>query len=158
MVKNYTSFSDATATYCIAEIGINHNGSLSQAIELVKAAKRAGADAAKFQTYVTEKRAPKNNQEIFDIFKKKYKCLVGYSDHTKDDLAVLTAVANGAKIIEKHFYLHDQHECIDEPVSITEEDFLQMITKIRLMEKIISKPEFGIKDAEKAAVQFKRTS
>ena len=59
MVKNYTSFSDATATYCIAEIGINHNGSLSQAIELVKAAKRAGADAAKFQTYVTEKRAPK---------------------------------------------------------------------------------------------------
>ena len=88
----------------------------------------------------------------------RYDCRVGYSDHTKTIDIPLYAVCAGAKIIEKHFYLHDQHECIDEPVSITEEDFLQMITKIRLLEKIISKPEFGIKDAEKAAIQFKRTS
>ena len=38
----------------IAEIGVNHNGSLSLAKELIVAAKGAGADYVKFQTFRTE--------------------------------------------------------------------------------------------------------
>ena len=52
----------------IAEIGINHNGDLSQAYEHINRAKEAGATVAKFQTYRTEKRVPKNSN-IFDILK-----------------------------------------------------------------------------------------
>ena len=56
--------------YIIAEIGINHMGSMDKAKKLIEAAARSGVNAVKFQTYITEKRAPKGNDQIFDILKK----------------------------------------------------------------------------------------
>ncbi|MFU1477796.1 N-acetylneuraminate synthase family protein [Roseovarius sp. C7] len=41
-------------TYIIAEIGVNHNGDPALAHEMIDAARDAGADAVKFQTYRTE--------------------------------------------------------------------------------------------------------
>ena len=41
-------------TFIIAEAGVNHNGSLKKALELIDVAKLCGADAIKFQTFKAE--------------------------------------------------------------------------------------------------------
>lgn len=41
--------------YVIAEIGVNHNGSMNMAMELIDQAVMAGANAVKFQTFISEK-------------------------------------------------------------------------------------------------------
>lgn len=46
--------------YIIAEAGVNHNGDVNIAKKLCLAAKEAGANAIKFQTWVTEKIITKN--------------------------------------------------------------------------------------------------
>lgn len=62
-------FNTNNSTYIIAEIGINHNGDINLAKKLIESASRAGVDAVKFQTYLTEKRVSKESP-IFDILKK----------------------------------------------------------------------------------------
>lgn len=50
---------DMKSTYIVAEAGVNHNGSFELAMKLVDAAKDAGADCVKFQTFVTEEEISK---------------------------------------------------------------------------------------------------
>lgn len=68
-LKDY-GYNTANNTYVIAEIGINHGGDISTAKRLIDSAARTGVDAVKFQTYLTEKRAPEGNKAVFDILKK----------------------------------------------------------------------------------------
>lgn len=55
--------------YVIAEIGVNHEGSLDQAKRLIDLAKEGGADAAKFQSYKAGTLASKHSPSYWDTSK-----------------------------------------------------------------------------------------
>lgn len=61
-------------TFIIAEAGVNHNGSLKKALKLIDVAASVGANAIKFQTYITEKLAtdyaPKAEYQKYKSLKK----------------------------------------------------------------------------------------
>ncbi len=51
-------------TYIIAEIGVNHNGSLALAKKMIIEAKKCGADAVKFQSFKAQKLASKITPKV----------------------------------------------------------------------------------------------
>lgn len=74
---------NAPHTYIIAEAGVNHNGNLDMAMQLVDVAAKARVDAIKFQTFKAEKLVSKtavkaeyqvkttgNNESQFELLKK----------------------------------------------------------------------------------------
>ena len=272
-LKEY-GFNTENRTYVIAEIGINHRGSVEVAKELIDSAVKAGVDAVKFQTYLTEQRIPKQNNELFKILKdlelpfeafkelkeyanqynvdffstpfdtesveylesigtdlykiasfdvvnhkllkdvaktgkpvilsvgmsnlheikeaykilstgtknlailhcissyptdekdarlsniyslqKEFDCLIGQSDHTNEIFVPLCAVAAGAQIIEKHYKVDDDFDCIDAPVSITENQMKKLVEETRRIEKIFGDEEFGVRKVEEGTQIFRR--
>ena len=276
-MKNLKShgFNTPNNTYIIAEIGINHNGDINLAKKLIESAARSGADAVKFQTYLTEKRASKDSP-IFDILKKcelsfnsflelklysekfnidffstpfdnesvdylekinvemfkiasfdivnskllkkisktskpiiistgmsnleevknayqllkinndniallhcvssyptkeidsnlsvisklkeTFDCIIGHSDHTNGIQAPLYAVCCGAQILEKHFMIDKDMECVDSPVSITEEQMTRLVKETRRIEKMMGYPILKVRNCEKESLIFRRKS
>ena len=53
--------------FIIAELSANHNGNIETAKETIRAAKRAGADAIKFQTYTADTITLNSDKEDFII-------------------------------------------------------------------------------------------
>ncbi len=55
------------STYVVAELSANHNQNFDQAVELIKVAKEAGADAVKLQTYTPDILTLRSDAEYFRI-------------------------------------------------------------------------------------------
>lgn len=83
-VSKNTGF-DNDRVFIIAEVSANHGGSLKRAIDMIKEAKRCGADAVKFQAYLPDtitlnidnkyfkiKHPEWGGQTLYELYKKAY--------------------------------------------------------------------------------------
>jgi sialic acid synthase SpsE len=69
----------------IAEVGINHEGDFSKAIELVDAAAAAGAEVVKFQCHITEKEMVPTDMTPGEISKEKLWDIIKRCELTEDE-------------------------------------------------------------------------
>ena len=80
---------DMSKPYVIAEIGVNHEGSMKTAKKLIELAKEGGADAAKFQTYKAASLASKNSPAYWDQSKERtesqFNLFKKYDSFVKED-------------------------------------------------------------------------
>jgi len=79
--------------YIIAEIGVNHEGNLDIAKQMVNDAKESGADAVKFQTYKANTIASKNSPAYWDTSKEptesQYKLFKKHEGFWQDEMIIL---------------------------------------------------------------------
>lgn len=84
-------------TFIVAEIGVNHNGSVHMARKLIDAAKDAGADSVKFQSFKTERIVTKYAEKA--VYQKET------TDPKKSQFSMLKKLELGdAEIKELHRY------------------------------------------------------
>ena len=96
------------------------------------------------------------NLAAVHTLQKEFDCVIGQSDHTADILVPLYAVAAGAQIIEKHFKLDGQDDCVDSPVSITTTQTRKLVDEIRRLDKILGTGNIKTSEAQKGAEIFRR--
>ena len=88
----------------------------------------------------------------------KFKCPVGYSDHSSSIYTPLVAIGNGAKVIEKHFTLDKELKGPDHKSSLSPKELKQMIKLIRVFEKSVGKYQKTISKSEAQNLLFIRKS
>lgn len=95
-------------------------------------------------------RTMQNMGEVFSV-------PVGLSDHSKGSVSAVTAVALGAKIIEKHFCLDRAIENADSSFSMNPIEFHQMVQDVRQAEQAIGTIKYGVSKQEQENVKFRRS-
>jgi len=93
---------DSLRPYIIAEIGVNHEGSLELAKRLIDEAAEGGAHAAKFQSYKAGKIASKHSPAYWDTSKEptqsQYKLFQKYDTFGEDEYIELARYCQSKKI------------------------------------------------------------
>ncbi len=77
------------------------------------------------------------NLNAVKTLKDNFKYPIGYSDHTKDNLASAAAVSIGASVIEKHFTLSRKLKGPEHYFSSEPAEFEQLVSSIRSIEKMM---------------------
>lgn len=103
----------------IAEIGVNHNGDMKLAKEMIVAAKKAGADAVKFQTFTAEKLVTQGTPKV------DYQKSTTSTDESHFDMIKKLELGK-----EEHFMLKEYCDGLDidfmsTPYDIESVDFLE---------------------------------
>lgn len=140
----------------IMSTGMSTLGEIEQAVQTIKNAGNsqfALLRCASAYPAITDDMNLKTMQNMEQIFQ----VPVGLSDHSMGSVGAVTAVALGAKIIEKHFCMDRSIENPDSSFSMNPAEFAQMVKDIRQAEKAIGTVKYGVSRQEESNIVFRRS-
>ncbi len=125
-IKKNRSIGPGEPCYIIAEIGINHNGSLDIAKQLIDAAVSAGCDAVKFQKRTPELCVPKHQWEKQRDTPRGRMSYIDYKRKTEFEQAEYEVIDDYCKVKGIDWFA----SCWDEPSVDFMEQFLPVLYKM----------------------------
>ncbi len=137
--------------------GATNLSEIEEAVNIIR--KRGIQDLALLQC-ITNYPSPisQANVRAMLTIQQAFQTIIGYSDHTLGDMVVCTAVALGAKIIEKHFTFDKKSEGPDHPHAMDVPEFTAMVKHIREVEACLGSYTKEVVEAEKETVFLQRRS
>ncbi len=97
------------------------------------------------------------NLNTLTDMEKKFKCIVGLSDHSIGSTVASTSVALGARVIEKHLTISRKDKAIDSFFSSDENNFKNFVQDVRLSFEALGKNFYGSTKYERSSLQERRS-
>jgi pseudaminic acid synthase len=97
------------------------------------------------------------NLKTMQDMKKRYKTLVGFSDHSIGSIAGITATVLGGSMLEKHFTHDEKKKSVDSFFSAGPKNFKDMVKQIREAEKSMGKINYQISKKSKISLNGRRS-
>ena len=132
---------------------------LNEINEVYNVAKKAGCKKLVLLYCVSS--YPANNEDFnlnnIDILKKKFKCEIGFSDHSTDNSVAMLAISRGARIIEKHIALDGQKDGLDIEFSIKGKEIKKFKNDMLKAWTLLGKKKFFRTGNELKNIKFQRS-
>ena len=97
------------------------------------------------------------NLNNIEILKKKFKCEIGFSDHSTDNAVAMLAISRGARVVEKHIALEGQKKGLDIEFSIKGKEIKKFKDDMIKAWNLLGKKEFVRSGNELKNIQFQRS-
>lgn len=132
--------------FTILSTGLSNIGEITNAVKILK---KNGLKNKNLAILHCNTNYPAKFEELnlkaIPIMKKKFKCKIGYSDHSIGFEVPIAAVTVGAEIIEKHFTLNKKLKGPDHMASSDFNEFSLIVKSIRNIEKSLGEKKIKTK-------------
>ena len=128
--------------------------------EAVNAARSCGAKNIILLKCTSTYPASASNSNLLTLpeLKKSFQCEVGLSDHTLGIGAAVSAVALGARVIEKHFTLSRADGGVDAAFSLEPDEMKQMVEEVQRGFHALGSISYGVSgDQERKSLEGRRS-
>lgn len=152
-IASFEAFDFPLIKYCasklkpmIISVGISNLEEIQEAIDVCKRVGNNDITILKCTSSYPAKLEDMNILTIKDMVEK-FSCQgvkIGLSDHSMNVETVVTAVALGATVIEKHFTIDRKLGGADADFSLNKDEFKQMIDAVRNTEKLLGNVDYSV--------------